>query len=103
MRFCQHSLKRHTIAVTEAVEGVIWSKPDDLPFGGAVPALGEKGWDHTPAIVFDGSVFMCPTKLKADRFWPSVAINGGEVAEDLDDDHRRRPPLGGQPVAQPPK
>ncbi len=80
----------NTLAVIEAREGVIWSKPDDLPFGGAVPALGEKGWDRTPALRFDGSTLLFPTDLKPNDFWPYVTINGGEVTPDPDDDRRRR-------------
>lgn len=91
----------NTLAVIEAGEGVVWSKPDDLPFGGAVPALGEKGWDRTPVLLFDGSVRMFPTKLKPEAFWPHVTINGGEVTVDPDDD--RRGPFGGgrRPVTEP--
>jgi hypothetical protein len=78
----------NTLAVIEAGRGVTWSKPDDLPFGGVVPQLGEKGWDRTPALRFDGSVFMIPTDLKPERFWPFVTINGGEITEDFEE---RRP------------
>jgi hypothetical protein len=88
----------NTIAVVEARDGVVWSKPDDLPFGGAVPPLGEKGWDRTPALRFDGSVFLVPTNLKPEQFWPLVTINGGEVTPDFDDE--RRPGLGRPPAAK---
>jgi hypothetical protein len=90
----------NTLAVIEAGRGVVWSKPEDLPFGGPVPPLGEKGWDRTPALRFDGSVLLFPTDLKAEVFWHYVTINGGEVTPDLDDDRRR--PGGGRPVPQPP-
>ena len=86
----------NTLAVIEAGQGVVWSKPDDLPFGGAVPPLGEKGWDRTPALRFDGSTLLFPTNLKPEEFWPFVTINGGEVTPDLDD---RRGPGGRQPGA----
>lgn len=92
----------NTLAVIEAGDGVVWSKPDDLPFGGAVPALGEKGWDRTPALRFDGSVTMFPTKLKPEAFWPHVTINGGEVTVDPDDDRRGPFGRGGRPIAEPP-
>jgi hypothetical protein len=85
----------NTIAVIEAGRGVIWSKPDDLPFGGPVPPLGERGWDRTPALRFDGSVFLFPTNMKPEKFWPYVTINGGEIVEDVDDD---RPPRGIRPL-----
>ncbi len=82
----------YTLAVVEAGHGVTWSKPDDLPFGGPVTALGEKGWDRTPALRLDGSVVLFPTGLKPLEFWPFVTINGGEVLPDLAD----RGPFGGR-------
>jgi hypothetical protein len=78
----------NTLAVIEARDGVIWSKPEDLPFGGAVPALGEKGSDRTPALWFDGHVSLFPTNLKPLDFWPFVTVNGGEVTPPLDSDGR---------------
>jgi len=88
----------NTLAVVEARNGVVWSKPEDLPFGGAVPLLGEKGADRAPALRFDGSTLLFPTNLTAERFWPFVTINGGEVTEDPDD---RRPIRGGRDVPPP--
>lgn len=82
----------NTLAVVEARSGVIWSKPDDLPFGGAVPALGEKGADRAPALRFDGSTMLFPNGLTAEQFWPYVTTNGGEVTVDPDD----RPRGGGR-------
>lgn len=82
----------NTLAVVEARNGIIWSKPDDLPFGGAVPALGEKGADRAPALRFDGSTMLFPNGLTAEQFWPYVTVNGGEVTADPDD----RPRGGGR-------
>lgn len=82
----------NTLAVVETREGVEWTKPDDLPFGGAVPLLGEKGADRTPALRFDGSVCLFPTELRPELFWPHVTIDGGEVLPDVDTD--RRVPFG---------
>ncbi|MDY3554580.1 DUF1559 domain-containing protein [Gemmata sp. JC717] len=101
----------NTLAVVEAGEGVVWTKPDDLPFGGTVPALGEKGWERTPALLFDGSVLLLPTTLKPEMFWPRVTIDGGEVLPDLDDERgtlfgQRPAPSVKLPVkmpAEPPK
>ena len=87
----------NTLAVVEAGRGVIWSKPEDLPFGGAVPPLGEKGWDRTPALRFDGSVLLFPTDLKPEVFWHFVTINGGEVTPDLEE----RRPGGGRRCRNP--
>jgi hypothetical protein len=89
----------NTIAVIEARDGVIWSKPDDLPFGGPVPALGEKGWDRTPALRFDGSVLLFPTNLKPEEFWPFITINGGEVTPDIENDRGLRHSLPSAPPA----
>jgi hypothetical protein len=109
----------NTLAVIEARDGVTWSKPEDLPFGGPVPALGEKGWDRTPALRFDGSTLLFPTNLKPEEFWPFVGIADGIVTPDFDEDHgpffgggrRHRPaeappaigpdPLPGLPVPKP--
>ncbi|WP_315854106.1 DUF1559 family PulG-like putative transporter [Gemmata palustris] len=97
-----HDGTSNTLAVIEAGEGVIWSKPGDLPFGGAVPPLGDKGWDRTPALRFDGSVSMFPTNLKPEVFWPYVTIDGGEVTVDPEDAAgSNRPPLGTRPVPPP--
>jgi hypothetical protein len=74
----------NTIAVIEAREGVIWSKPEDLPFGGPVPLLGEKGADGALALWFDGHVSLFPMNLKPEDFWPFITINGGEVPVDLE-------------------
>jgi hypothetical protein len=63
-----------------------------------VPPLGEKGWDRTPALRFDGSVLLFPTNLKPEEFWPHITINGGEVTPDLDDNRR---PFGGGRVPVP--
>jgi hypothetical protein len=72
----------NTLAVIEARDGVVWSKPQDLSFGGAVPALGENGTGETPSLRFDGSVLLFPSTLAADDFWPYVTIDGGEVRPD---------------------
>ncbi|AMV26860.1 hypothetical protein VT84_20840 [Gemmata sp. SH-PL17] len=97
-----HDGTSNTLAVIEAGEGVIWSKPADLPFGGAVPPLGDKGWDRTPALRFDGSVSLFPTNLKPELFWPYVTIDGGEVTVDPEDAAgSNRPPLGAR-TAPPP-
>ncbi|HEY1189978.1 MAG TPA: DUF1559 domain-containing protein [Gemmata sp.] len=96
----------NTLAVIEAAEGVVWSKPDDLPFGGVVPLLGEKDWERTPALRFDGSVLLFPTKLRPYAFWPHVTVDGGEVTPDLGDDRRgpfghRTQPYSGRGVESP--
>jgi hypothetical protein len=85
----------NTLAVVEARDAVPWTKPVDLPLGGPVPHLGEKGAERAPVLRFDGSTFLLPTNLKPDQFWPRVTINGGEIVEDVEDDVpfgiRRRP------------
>jgi hypothetical protein len=92
-----HDGTSNTLAVIEARSGVTWTKPEDLPFGGAVPPLGEKGWDKTPALRFDGSVLLFPTNLTPDQFWPFVTINGGEATQDPEE----RGPFGGRPLPLP--
>ncbi len=90
----------NTLAVVEARDGVMWSKPEDLSFGGAVPALGEKGSDRAPALRFDGSAVLIPTNFQPGQFWPYVTTNGGEVTDDLDG-RTRRSPFGARPSPQP--
>ena len=50
----------NTIAVVEARDAVIWSKPDDLPFGEKLPALGDARDDRFAVLMFDGSVRHAP-------------------------------------------
>jgi hypothetical protein len=83
----------NTIAVVEARDAVIWSKPDDLPFGEKLPALGEAGADRFAVLMFDGSVRMLSTKLDAATLKALITVNGGEVIPDLEP--RRGFPGGG--------
>src|SRR5262249_19879245 len=50
----------NTIAVVEAREAVIWSKPEDLPFAEKLPALGAEGADQFLALFLDGMVRPLP-------------------------------------------
>src|SRR5262249_42260763 len=70
----------NTIAVVEARDGVIWSKPDDLPFGEKLPALGAEGADRFAALFFDGHAALIPTKIDPATLRAFITINGGEVA-----------------------
>ena len=54
----------NTLGVVEAREGVIWSKPDDLPFGEKLPPLGEEKSDVFMVLMLDGSVRAISTKIK---------------------------------------
>ena len=74
----------NTIAVVEARNAVIWSKPDDLPFSEKLPALGEDRADRFSVLMFDGSVRMLSTKLDASILRALITTNGGEVVPDLE-------------------
>ena len=74
----------NTIAVVEARNAVIWSKPDDLPFGEKLPALGEDRADRFSVLMFDGSARMLSTKLDATILRALITTNGGEVVPDLE-------------------
>ena len=54
----------NTIGVVEARDAVIWSKPDDIPFGAKLPPLGEAGIAHRllrPSLRIPGeSTAACP-------------------------------------------
>jgi uncharacterized protein DUF1559 len=75
----------NTLAVVEAREAVIWSKPDDLPFGEKLPLLGEERADRFGALMFDGSVRLIPTKIDPATLRALITLDGGEVVPgDLD-------------------
>ena len=82
----------NTIAVVEARDAVIWSKPDDLPFVEKLPALGEERADRFAVLMFDGSVRMLPTKIDAATLRALITLDGGEVLpNDLDGPRRGGP------------
>lgn len=82
----------NTIAVVEARDAVIWSKPDDLPFGEKVPALGEERADQFGVLMFDGSVRLLSTRIDATTLRALITVDGGEViADDLDRPRRNGP------------
>jgi hypothetical protein len=79
----------NTIAVVEARDAVIWSKPDDLPFGEKLPALGEERADRFGVLMFDGSVRMLSTRIDPATLRALITIDGGEVLpSDLDEPRR---------------
>lgn len=76
----------NTIAVVEAREAVIWSKPDDLPFGEKLPALGEERADRFGVLMFDGSVRLLSTRIDPATLRALITLDGGEVVPtDLDE------------------
>jgi hypothetical protein len=90
----------NTIAVVEARDAVIWSKPDDLPFGEKLPALGEERTDLFGVLMFDGSVRMLPIRMDPATLRALITVDGGEVVPD--DLHRpRRAPGGAVPRGAP--
>jgi hypothetical protein len=92
----------NTIAVVEARDAVIWSKPDDLPFGEKLPALGEERNDRFGVLFFDGSVRLLPTRIDHATLRALITLDGGEViAEDLDRPRRGVGPGGAIPREAP--
>ena len=87
----------NTIAVVEARDAVIWSKPDDLPFGEKLPALGEERADQFGVLMFDGSVRLLPTRIDHATLRAFITLDGGEVIADDFDRPRRRGPGGEVP------
>jgi hypothetical protein len=85
----------NTLGVVEAREGVIWSKPDDLPFGEKLPALGEERADVFMALMLDGSVRAITTKIKPAVLRILIDTQDGMVIHDEDLDDRPRRPGGG--------
>src|SRR5262249_62396941 len=82
------------LGVVEARTGVIWSKPDDLPFGEKLPALGEEKADQFMVLMLDGSVRSLPTKIKPDILRLLIDTQDGMVIPDVFDDERPRGGLG---------
>jgi hypothetical protein len=85
----------NTIGVVEARSAVVWSKPDDLPFGEKLPPLGDDRADRFAALFLDGFVRMLPTKLDPATLRALITTDGGEVTPDLDDRRRGFPGGGG--------
>jgi hypothetical protein len=90
----------NTIAVAEARDAVIWSKPDDLPFGEKLPPLGAEKANEFMALFFDGHIAAIPTKTDPTTLRALITVNGGEVTPSFDEP--RRPGRNGPPTANPP-
>jgi hypothetical protein len=87
----------NTIGVVEARAGVIWSKPDDIPFGEKLPPLGEEKADVLMVLMLDGSVRTIPTSIKPDTLRILIDGQDGMVTpDDAFDDRPRRPDGGGR-------
>jgi hypothetical protein len=71
----------NTIAVVEARDAVIWSKPDDLPFGEKLPPLGAANAVEFFALFLDGHVGAIPTKIDPVTMRSLITVDGGEVVE----------------------
>jgi len=91
----------NTLAVVEAREAVIWSKPEDLPFGEKLPALGEERADRFGALMFDGSVRLLSTRIDPAVLRALITVDGGEVLPDELDGPRHREPGGAIPRSAP--
>ncbi|MBA4062403.1 MAG: hypothetical protein C0501_01605 [Isosphaera sp.] len=76
----------NTIGVVEARTPVVWSKPDDLPFGEKLPPLGADGADRFAALFLDGSVRTLPTNIKPELLRLFLDVQDGQVIPDLGDD-----------------
>jgi hypothetical protein len=72
-----------TLAVAEAVEPVVWTRPDDLPFDGkTVPKLGGVFPDGFHGLMANGSVIFFPAKLTTDDLIRgTLTLSGGEVLD----------------------
>jgi hypothetical protein len=76
----------NTIGVVEARAPVVWSKPDDLPFGEKLPPLGAEKADRFAALFLDGSVRTLPTDIKPEVLRLLLDVADGHVIPDLGDD-----------------
>jgi hypothetical protein len=78
----------NTIMVVEGAKGVIWTKPDDLPFGDdkLVPLVANPKKGGFNAAICDGSVRFFKNSIKEDTLRALITISGGEVIPaDADD------------------
>jgi hypothetical protein len=73
----------NTIAVVEADEPVVWTKPEDLPFDPKkpLPKLGGLFDGEFHIALCDGSVRKVKAKFDADILKAMITRNGGEVAD----------------------
>jgi RNA polymerase sigma factor (sigma-70 family) len=71
----------NTIMVVEAAKPVLWTRPDDLPFGKEkpLPELGGLFKDGFHAGLADGSVRFINKKVDPDTLRALITSNGGEV------------------------
>ncbi len=83
----------NTLAAVEARTSVIWSKPDDLPFGEKLPPLGEEKGDVFMALFLDGSVRAIPTNIKPDILRLLIDGYDGMVIPDFENERPRGFPL----------
>ncbi|HVL12112.1 MAG TPA: DUF1559 domain-containing protein [Gemmata sp.] len=97
----------NTIGVAEARASVVWTKPDDLPFGEKLPPLGEDRADTFLALMLDGSVRALPSNLPADVLRILIDGQDGRVVPDELFEERRKPgglaPRREEPAAKPPE
>jgi hypothetical protein len=87
---------------------VIWSKPDDLPFGEKLPPLGEEKADRVMVLLLDGSVQTLSANIKPDLLRLLIDTQDGiPIPGDVFDGGRggfSRPGAGGtSPDPVPPK
>jgi prepilin-type processing-associated H-X9-DG protein len=78
----------NTIMVVEGAKGVIWSKPDDIPFGDGklVPLVANPKKGGFNAAYCDGSVRFLKNTIKEETLRALITIAGGEVIPaDADD------------------
>ena len=85
--------------MVEARDAVIWSKPDDLPFGEKLPPLGAEGVERFAALFFDGHVATIPLKIDPITLRALITVDGGEAVDTSFDDSRRQP-RGVSPVGR---
>jgi hypothetical protein len=96
----------NTIAVAEAAEPVIWTKPDDIMVGKEMPKdFKKKFGGQFPGgfnvALWDGSVRFVPDSVSEKTLWAAITPTGGEIlGSDWDGGPPTRP---GGPGAVPPK
>jgi prepilin-type processing-associated H-X9-DG protein len=74
----------NTMAVAEATEPVIWTKPDELDFDpkGSPPRVGGVFREGFNALFLDGSVRFFEAKMSPEMLKAFITTSGGEVVRD---------------------
>lgn len=74
--------KGYTLAVAEAAESVIWTKPDEIPYDGkTLPKTGGVFPDGFHGLMVDGEVYWFPSTTREASLRATLTIANNDVAD----------------------